>query len=136
MKSTLEKISKLLVPGGSSFHHFITSKMVIPKFTNPESTRIGIYFPGGRVWPAIELTRHENDLEFVQSWFINGLNYWRTLGDWQNRYWKELLLLGSSYSLEKDIKHWNEYFSLCKAVFAPLNGEVYGNSHYLFRKPS
>jgi cyclopropane-fatty-acyl-phospholipid synthase len=35
---------------------------------------------------------------------------------------------------EKSVKHWSEYFSLCKACFAPLDGEVYGVGHFVFRK--
>jgi len=31
-------------------------------------------------------------------------------------------------------KYWNDYFMLCKAMFAPMDGNFYGVSHYLFKK--
>jgi cyclopropane-fatty-acyl-phospholipid synthase len=135
MRSILERINKLLVPGGRSFHHFITSKIVIPQFLDPNKTKIGLYFPGGRVWPHNEFSRHTNHFELEESWFINGLNYWRTLDEWHRRYWENIPSLYKSVFDTRAIAHWNEYFSLCKAVFAPMEGDFYGNSHYLFRKP-
>jgi len=136
MQDILEQISLLLKSNGRSFHHFITSKAPIPKFTDPTKTRIGNYFPGGRVWPHHEFARHTKHLRLENLWEVNGLNYWRTLCEWHNRYWQNLdKLYGTVYDIEA-IAHWNNYFSLCKVVFAPLNGTFYGNSHYLFRKPT
>ncbi len=74
-------------------------------------------------------------LDLEGNWFINGLNYWRTLDEWHRRYWNNIPSLYKSVFDTRAIAHWNEYFSLCKAVFAPMEGTVYGNSHYLFRKP-
>lgn len=132
----LDFIESLLIPGGLSFHHLITSKSTIPNFLDPSKSRIGKYFPGGRVWPhnIFSLKSIENNLE--GKWFINGLNYWRTLDEWHRRYWEGLEKLYGTVFDTKAIAHWNEYFSLCKVVFAPFNGTCYGNSHYLFRKPS
>lgn len=131
--ATQERISTLLAPGGKTFHHFITSQIAIPQFLNPQMTRIGQYFPGCRVWPQDELSRHTQHFELVNSWFVNGLNYWRTLDDWHQRYWNSIpALYGSVFDIA-GIKHWNEYFSLCKAMFAPMDGQFYGNSHYLFK---
>lgn len=133
MKSALEIISKLLSPSGKTFHHFITSKQVIPQFLDPKKTRIGLYFPGGRVWPHTELARHTEHFNLAGQWFINGLNYWRTLDEWHRRFWKRLPALYGPVFDTAAIAHWNNYFSLCKVVFAPLDGEFYGNSQYLFR---
>lgn len=139
--ATLERFAALLVPGGRTFHHFITSQLAIPRFLdpkkiwifNPEQTRIGQYFPGGRVWPHDELPRHTEHFDLVNSWFVNGLNYWRTLNEWHKRYWNSIPdLYGSVFDIAA-VKYWNEYFSLCKAMFAPMDGQFYGNSHYLFK---
>jgi len=135
MRSILERINKLVIPGGRSFHHFITSRIVIPQFLDPTKTRIGIYFPGGKVWPHDEFSRHTDHFDLEENWFINGLNYWRTLDEWHRRYWENIPSLYKSVFDTTKIAHWNEYFSLCKAVFAPMEGNFYGNSHYLFRKP-
>jgi len=133
MSASLERIAGLLAPGGRTFHHFITSQIAIPQLLSPKKTRIGQYFPGGRVWPRDELSRHTEHFDLVNSWFVNGLNYWRTLDQWHQRYWKNIPDLYSAVFDIAAIKYWNEYFSLCKAMFAPMDGQFYGNSHYLFK---
>jgi cyclopropane-fatty-acyl-phospholipid synthase len=133
MRAMMQRIAGLLVPEGRTFHHFITSRQIIPQLLDPGKTRIGLYFPGGRVWPHDELAKHTEDFNLVDSWFINGLNYWRTLDVWHRRFWSRIPeLYGPVFDLDR-LAHWNNYFSLCKAVFAPLNGTFYGNSHYLFK---
>jgi len=134
MHYVLERISGLLSFDGRSFHHFITSKIPVPQFLDPKKTRIGRYFPGGRAWPKDELAHHTDNLDLVNYWFVNGLNYWRTLDEWHHRFWDNLPdLYGPVFDTDA-IAHWNNYFSLCKAVFAPQDGNFYGNSHYLFRR--
>jgi len=131
MKTMLALIASLLKPGGRTFHHFITSRVATPQVQLHEKTVIGKYFPGGRIWPR-DVSRHTDHLDLVDTWFVNGKNYWRTLDDWHHRYWKSIpQLFDNDFDL-KDIKYWNEYFLLCKAMFAPLDGKFYGNSHYLF----
>jgi cyclopropane-fatty-acyl-phospholipid synthase len=134
MHSLFTKIEQLLKPGGRTFHHYIVSKMVIPQFLDAKQTLIGNYFPGGRIWPLEEMTRHTSLLDLQDYWFINGMNYWRTLDEWHRRFWQNLSSLSESLSIER-IRHWNDYFYLCKACFAPLSGEAFGNGQYLFRKP-
>jgi len=136
LRHLMQKISRLLVPHGRTFHHLITSQITIPKFLDPSKTKIGLYFPGGRVWPHNELARHTEHFELVDSWFINGLNYWRTLDEWHRRFWNSIPSLYHRFFDEEAIIHWNNYFYLCKAVFAPFEGTFYGNSHYLFSKRS
>lgn len=133
MRAVLQRIAELLTANGRTFHHFITSQTVVPRLLEPKKTRIGLYFPGGRIWPHNELPRHTEHLDLANSWFVNGLNYWRTLDEWHNRYWANIQNLSSAVFGTADIAYWNEYFSLCKAMFAPMDGEFYGNSQYLFR---
>ena len=134
MKDIQLLISRLLKPNGLAFHHFITSQYLVPQLIEPDKTIIGEYFPGGRVWPHNEFSKHTKDLKLEGHWFINGLNYWRTISEWHKRYWNKLdTLYNSTFDLTA-IAHWNRYFSLCKTLFAPLEGHFYGNSHYLFRK--
>lgn len=135
MHYVMDRIYKLLIPGGKSFHHFITSKIVIPQFLSPDKTKIGTYFPGGHAWPTDAIVHNAEKFDLNRQWFVNGLNYWRTLDEWHRRYWENIPHLHRSVFDTRAIAHWNEYFSLCKAVFAPMEGKVYGNSHYLFTKP-
>jgi cyclopropane-fatty-acyl-phospholipid synthase len=132
MQAVLEKIASLLLPGGRTFHHFITSQAAIPQFLDPDKTRIGLYFPGGRVWPHAEFAGYTDHFDLSNIWFVNGLNYWRTLDEWHHRYWRSLSALYQTTFDHEQIGHWNNYFSLCKAMFAPMEGQFYGNSHYLF----
>jgi cyclopropane-fatty-acyl-phospholipid synthase len=135
IKYVMNRIHDLLKPNGKAFHHFITSRHSIPQFLNPTKTKIGEYFPGGHVWPAEEMLRHAGSFKLEGYWFVNGLNYWRTLEEWHRRYWANLEHLYGSVFDVRSITHWNDYFSLCKVVFAPMEGTFYGNSHYLFIKP-
>ncbi len=136
MRSMLALMAKQMKPKGRCFHHFITSRVVTPQVHLQKKTVIGKYFPGGRVWPHDELSRHTEHLDLVNTWFVNGKNYWRTLDDWHHRYWKSIpQLYNNAFSLDA-IKYWNEYFLLCKAMFAPMDGTFYGNSHYLFTAKS
>lgn len=132
IRAFFEKAAALLKPGGKMFHHLITSDVVIPQLLKPEETMIGKYFPGGRIWPRDELRRHSEKFTLVDEWFINGNNYWHTLDDWHRRFWRRTPELYDSGMSLDEIKHWNDYFSLCKAMFRPLSGSFYGNSQYLF----
>jgi cyclopropane-fatty-acyl-phospholipid synthase len=129
-----EKISYYLKPGGKAFHHFIVSKITIPQFLDAGQTLIKHYFPGGRIWPLHEFGRHTKDLDLEQMWFINGMNYWRTLDEWHRRFWTQVETLHNHLDIDR-IHFWNEYFILCKACFLPMQGTLFGNGHYLFRKP-
>jgi len=129
-----KKIDMHLKPGGKAFHHLIVSKLVVPQFLDSEKSLIGKYFPGGIVWPFEEISKYPGPMHFAQSWFINGMNYWKTLDEWHNNFWKNTDSLRDRLS-EEDIAYWNDYFILCKACFRPLSGTAFGNGHYLFRKP-
>lgn len=129
-----DTVSRYLKPGGRAFHHLIVSRPVIPQFLNPSQSLIGAYFPGGRIWPFAELPRHAIKLELINSWFINGMNYWTTLDEWHRRFWSNIDELQNHLPVER-IQFWNDYFILCKACFLPEDGAFFGNGHYLFRKP-
>jgi len=129
------KIGELLRPGGRAFLHLIVSRPAFPQFMDSKDTLVGRYFPGGRIWPFREIPRHAHGLDLEGSWYLNGLNYWRTLDEWHWRFWAGMEDLAGRVLSEAAIRYWNDYFSLCKVVlFAPLEGAVYGNGHYLFRK--
>jgi len=130
-----QRIGQLLRPGGRCFLHLIVSRMVIPQFLNADETLIGKYFPGGKIWPYETMKSQQQYLQLERSWFINGMNYWRTLDEWQKRFWENLeSLYGETLKSEEEVRHWSDYFVLCKACFAPASGALFGNGHYLFRK--
>jgi cyclopropane-fatty-acyl-phospholipid synthase len=135
LQSAFKTISRLLRPGGRFFLHLIVSKPVIPQFLSAESTITSRYFPGGRNWPSHIIESQTDYFNLDNSWFVNGTNYWKTLDEWQRRYWLNMPdLFGSVLDMES-AKHWNEYFSMFKACFVALDGNPVGLGHYLFRKP-
>ena len=127
-------LATILKPGGKCLHHIIVSADTIPQFISAESTLISDYFPGGHIWPYAELKRHDTHLMFLNSWFVNGKNYWKTLDEWHKRFWLSIEQLHPHVLSVKEVEHWNKYFSLCKTMFSPNNGCSYGNGHYLYEK--
>jgi cyclopropane-fatty-acyl-phospholipid synthase len=127
-------VSRVLKPGGMTLHHFIVSTDTIPQFLSAENTLMADYFPGGHIWPYPELRRHNTRLQFIDSWFVNGLNYWMTLNEWHKRFWQEIDQLFPDYLSIEEVEYWNRYFVLCKAMFRPNQGRSYGVGHYLFEK--
>jgi cyclopropane-fatty-acyl-phospholipid synthase len=129
-----EIISKLLVRNGRMFHHLIVSRDLIPKFLDPEKTLIGKYFPGGKVLPFETLNNNFNHFNIEDAWFINGNNYWMTLEKWHENFWRNIGEIYPAMMDSEKVRYWNNYFVLCKAMFAPENGLAYGNGQYLFYK--
>lgn len=130
-----KQLKSLLKPGGKTFHHFIVSRDTIPQLLRAENSLINEYFPGGHIWPYEEAKRHNRHLELVNSWFINGRNYWKTLDEWHKRFWESIDVLYPGYMPAEEVDRWNRYFSLSKAMFYPDEGNSYGNGHYLYQKP-
>ena len=127
-------ISRVLKPGGKTFHHYIVSKDTIPQFLSAEDTLMAEYFPGGHIWPYEEPKRHDKHLHFVESWFVNGMNYWKTLDEWHERFWNAIEQTYPEHLTLEEVEDWNKYFILCKSMFRPDDGHSYGNGHYLYEK--
>jgi cyclopropane-fatty-acyl-phospholipid synthase len=124
----------ILKEGGKCFHHLIVSADTIPHFLNAENTLMAEYFPGGHIWPYSELKRHNRHLQLTDHWFINGMNYWKTLDEWHKRFWQEISTLYPDYMSIDEVESWNRYFVLSKTMFCPNQGKSYGVGHYLFKK--
>jgi len=129
-----KKIANLLKPNGKCLHHCIVSRDTIPNYLNSENSRMGHYYPGAHIWPFSEPARHMAHIEFANSWFVNGKNYWKTIDEWHKRFWLAIEELYPQYMSLEEVKNWNEYFSLCKTMFSPNGGSCYGNGQYLYIK--
>lgn len=127
-------IARILKDDGKCFFHCIVSADTIPYLLNSKNSLIDHYFPGTHIWPYHELQRHDRHLHFVDSWFLNGMNYWKTLDTWHQRFWGSIEHLSPEYLSTETIEKWNKYFSLCKVMFSPNNGKSYGNGQYLYEK--
>lgn len=129
-----KKISRVLKPGGKCLHHCIVSKDTIPNYLNSETSQMGHYYPGAHIWPFNEPKRHSAHIAYTNSWFVNGLNYWKTLDEWHKRFWLAIEKLYPMYLSLEEVEDWNKYFSLCKTMFSPNDGNSYGNGQYLYIK--
>jgi cyclopropane-fatty-acyl-phospholipid synthase len=129
-----KNISRLLKPGGKCLHHCIVSSDTIPNFLNSEASLMGHYYPGAHILPFSEIKRHTRHIEYSDSWFVNGLNYWKTLDEWHQRFWQAIEQLYPKHISLQEVEDWNKYFSLCKTMFSPNHGNSYGNGQYLFIK--
>lgn len=129
-----EIINELLAENGSMFHHLIVSRDLIPQFMDPDKTLIGKYFPGGKVLPFSALQYNPKGFILKDAWFINGMNYWKTLDGWHSNFWNNLHQIYPDKIDLESVRHWNNYFVLCKAMFWPENGLAYGNGQYRFCK--
>lgn len=132
MDLLFEKIARLLAHKGKTFHHCIVSIPTIPQFLDSGNTMMGLYYPSAHIWPFSEPARHCTHVGLADKWFINGLNYWRTLDSWHKRFWSSIDQLFPSQLNKSQVDDWNKYFSLCKAMFAPCDGTLYGNGQYLY----
>ena len=106
----------------------------IPTFLSAENTLMAEYFPGGHIWPFSELKRHKTHLKFLDSWFVNGMNYWTTLDEWHKRFWHAIDQLFPDQLSIDNVDEWNKYFVLSKSMFYPNQGRSYGVGHYLYEK--
>ena len=129
-----KNISRVLTPDGKCLHHCIVSFNTIPNYLNSEDSQMGHYYPGAHIWPFSEPQRHTKHIEYADSWFINGLNYWKTLDEWHQRFWQAIEQLYPEHISLEEVENWNKYFSLCKTMFSPDKGISYGNGQYLFIK--
>ena len=136
LNAAFRKIHDYLHPGGRCFLHLIVSRPTFPQYMDSDRTLIGRYFPGGRIWPYEVLPTAAEPLQLQGQWYINGTNYWKTLDEWHRNYWEHIGELYPAVLDAEGVKYWNDYFVLCKAVlFGPLDGRIYGNGQYVFRRP-
>lgn len=133
--AAFQRIHHLLRPSGRVFLHLIVSRPVFPQYHDSSKTLIGRFFPGGHIWPMEIFDLQTDFFRLEKRWYLNGLNYWRTLDSWHQRFWENIEQLYPALLSEREIRHWNDYFVLCKVVlFAPCNGAIYGNGHFRFSR--
>ena len=93
LKLALEKVSKVMKPGGTCFLHYIVFFQPLERMGSGPfqgGPIIKHIFPGGRIWFEKELYQHQRHLRIEQAWSINGINYRRTLECWLGNYWRNM----------------------------------------------
>ncbi len=134
LQAAIAKVAAVLRAGGRLLVHLLVSRLAIPRLFEWDQSLTARYFPGGHVWPFETITQQTAPLDLKASWFINGLNYWRTLEEWHQAFWRNLPHLYPEILDTEGVRHWNQYFSLCKACFTPDDGRIVGNGHFLLGK--
>jgi len=130
----LEKIRSMIRKDGLLFLHFIVFRpFKQAPFQAMRNGCIDQYiFPGGRVWSEAELPRHQEVFRLAQQWFLNGMNYYRTLKAWQDNLYKNRDNMRKQSLLgEKKLKMWDLYLKASAAGFQLFKGRLMGNGQYL-----
>jgi cyclopropane-fatty-acyl-phospholipid synthase len=126
-----QKLASLLKSGGRVFIHIITVR--IPNNMSSGFTHKYI-FPHGRYWNYDAIPNHNQDLKTISRWYINGINYHKTLTDWLRRFdehQESIKHLDYSMDYAKFRRIWRFYLLMLGTIFATCDGEYNGNGQYL-----
>jgi cyclopropane-fatty-acyl-phospholipid synthase len=131
LTNSFQKLASFLKSDGKVFIHIITAR--IPNNMSSGFTHKYI-FPHGRYWNYDAIPSHDRDLQTVDRWYINGINYHKTFTAWLNRFDDaqasvKLLDYGMDYAKFRRI--WRFYLLMLGAAFATCDGQYNGNGQYL-----
>ncbi|MBE9076104.1 class I SAM-dependent methyltransferase [Romeria aff. gracilis LEGE 07310] len=126
-----QKLASFLKSDGKVLIHIITVR--IPNNMSSGFTHRYI-FPHGRYWNHDAVPSHNRDLKTVERWYMNGINYHKTLTAWLERFDAsqasvKTLDYGMDYARFRRI--WRFYLLLLGTIFATCDGEYNGNGQYL-----
>jgi cyclopropane-fatty-acyl-phospholipid synthase len=104
---------------------------------------MGRYFFSGGTMPSHDLLpRVCAPLVAAESWRLNGRHYARTLEDWLVRLDRARPQVQEIFAATYGADHarlwlhrWRLFLLACAELFAYADGEEWGVSHYVFRKP-
>lgn len=131
LTNAFQKLASLLKSGGKVFIHIITVR--IPNNMSSGFTHKYI-FPHGRYWNYDAVPSHNRDLKTISRWYMNGMNYHKTLTDWLQRFdahQESVKHLDYGMDYAKFRRIWRFYLLLLGTIFATCDGEYNGNGQYL-----
>lgn len=140
----MRTIADALKPGGKLFVHIFTHReFPYPFETAGDGNWMGRYFFTGGQMPSHDLLLFfQDDLRIERQWAWSGTHYSRTAEAWltnQDRHRDEILkLFRTTYGAENADRwfgRWRMFFLACAELFGFDEGNEWGVSHYLFRKP-
>ncbi len=131
LTKSFAKVASCLKPEGKVFIHIISSSLS-HNFWPPFIQKY--IFPYARVWHYDFIPNCNQDLKTIDQWFINGLNYAKTLRAWlknfdENQDVIKTLDFGMDYRRFRRI--WRLYLLWCIAYFEAGQGDFLGNGQYL-----
>jgi cyclopropane-fatty-acyl-phospholipid synthase len=131
LTNAFKKLAAFLKPDGKCFIHIITVRL--PNNISSAFTHKYI-FPHGRYWKYEAIPSCNQDLKTVQSWYLNGMNYSKTLEAWLTNFdnsYEEVKNLNYGMDFAKFRRMWRFYLIWFIANFASCDGEINGNGQYL-----
>jgi cyclopropane-fatty-acyl-phospholipid synthase len=131
LTNAFQKLASFLKTDGKVLIHIITVR--IPNHMSSGFTHKYI-FPHGRYWNYDAVPSCDRDLKTVRRWYMNGMNYHKTLTEWLKRFDEsqesvKSLDYGMDYAKFRRI--WRFYLLLLGTIFATCDGEYNGNGQYL-----
>ena len=131
LTNAFQKLASFLKSDGKVFIHIITVRT--PNNMSSGFTHKYI-FPHGRYWNYDAIPSYNHNLKTVNSWYLNGINYHKTLTAWLERFddsqeIAKSLYYGMEYAKFRRI--WRFYLLLLGTIFATCDGEYNGNGQYL-----
>lgn len=131
LTNAFQKLASFLKSDGKVFIHIITVRT--PNNMSSGFTHKYI-FPHGRYWNYDAIPSYNHDLKTVNRWYLNGINYHKTLTAWLERFDDSQEIAKSlDYGMEyaKFRRIWRFYLLLLGTIFATCDGEYNGNGQYL-----
>lgn len=131
LTNAFQKLAAFLKQDGKCFIHIITVRL--PNNISSAFTHKYI-FPHGRYWKYEAIPSCNQDLKTVQSWYLNGINYSKTLTAWLenfDRTYDQLKSLEYGMDFAKFRRMWRFYLIWFIANFASCDGEINGNGQFL-----
>jgi cyclopropane-fatty-acyl-phospholipid synthase len=131
LTKAFEKLAGFLKEDGKVFLHFIA--IHLPYSTS--SPFINRYiFPNMRVRGCEAVPHHDQHLQTLDWWYLNGSNYARTLQHWLQNFdahQDEIKTLDFAMDYAKFRRIWRLYLILCIAYFNMDRGNLLGNAQYV-----
>ena len=131
LTDSFQKLASFLKSDGKVFIHIITVR--IPNNMSSGFTHKYI-FPHGRYWNYDAIPSYSRDLKTVSRWYMNGMNYHKTLTAWLERFdaaQANISTLDYGMDYAKFRRLWRFYLLLLGTIFATCDGEYNGNGQYL-----
>mmetsp|Transcript_5360 Transcript_5360/g.14420 ORF Transcript_5360/g.14420 Transcript_5360/m.14420 type:complete len:368 (-) Transcript_5360:83-1186(-) len=140
----MARVASWLKPGGKLFVHIFVHKTMPYHFEDAgEDDWMSRYFFTGGTMPSMDLlTRFQEHLVLEDMWYVNGVNYSRTLEAWLSKhdaYRQQLMpVMAKAYGGEHAgriwYNRWRVFYIACSELFGFNKGEEWGIGHYVFCK--
>lgn len=138
----LQRIARMLAPGGMLFVHIFTHTRVAYHFESGRDWMAKYFFTGG-IMPSDHLLHHfQESLTLRDHWRIDGRHYQKTASAWlagMDRNRAEIRrVFADVYGPEAPawFHRWRVFFMACAEVWGFRGGGEWIVSHYLFQRPA